>query len=72
MNPLTSSLTRGSIRRGAQEANAGSVQMFSMDDLPPGTRIIRAPGKWATTEHAPSRLTVVVGEDGTVSHVFTG
>ena len=48
------------------------AQTFSRDDLPPGTRIIKAPGKWATTEHAPSRLTVVVDDDGTVSHVFTG
>ncbi|KAL2106028.1 hypothetical protein VUR80DRAFT_7394 [Thermomyces stellatus] len=45
---------------------------FAREDLPPGTRIIQASGKWATTEHAPSRLTVVVGDDGTVSHVFTG
>lgn len=50
----------------------GIGKTFAREDLPPGTRIIQASGKWATTEHAPSRLTVVVGDDGTVSHVFTG
>ncbi|SPO04083.1 uncharacterized protein DNG_06766 [Cephalotrichum gorgonifer] len=45
---------------------------FAKDDLPPGTRIIHAPGGWANAEHAPSRLTVIVGDDGKVTHVFTG
>ena len=60
-------------RNGGSLTGGGGGQTFAAEDLPPGTRVIEEPDSdWGSSEHAPSRLTVIVGADGTISHVFTG